>query len=127
MNLKEDELMASDTSVETLAAQLLQAVDGLIDWGAIPEDVRRKKYSIVSKRVAGIAKSAKSLDEFLERFLKELAGDALCVSRDKAKQLKDILDQVKADKKCEEEVLQYIKRHPYLSVVAYAARIEEGR
>lgn len=119
--------MASDTSVETLAAQLLQAVDGLIDWRAIPEDVRRKKYSIVSKRVAGIAKSAKSLDEFLERFLKELAGDALFVSRDKAKQLKDILDQVKADKKCEEEVLQYIKRHPYLSVVAYAARIEEGR
>ncbi len=115
--------MASDTSVETLAAQLLQAVDGLIDWGAIPEDVRKKKYSIVSKRVAGIAKSAKSLNEFLERFLKELAGDALFVSRDKAKQLKDILDQVKAEKR-EEEVLQYIKRHPYLSVVAYAARIE---
>lgn len=117
--------MPDDTSVETLAAQLLQAVDGLVDWGAIPDEVRRKKYSIVSKRVAGIAKSAKNLDEFLERFLKELAGDALFVSREKAKALKDILVKVKAGGH-EERVLQYIKRHPYLSVVAYAARIEEG-
>lgn len=113
------------TSVETLAAQLLQAADGLIDWEAIPTEVRKKKYSMVAKRVAGIARSAKSLDEFLERFLKELAGDALFISREKAEALKDRLKEVKAGGH-ESDVLDYIKRHPYLSVVAYAARIEEG-
>lgn len=117
--------MSNAISIEDLTAQLLQAADGLIDWRAIPEEVRRKKYSIVSKRVAGIAKSAKGLDEFLERFLKELAGDALFISREKAKILKDVLAEVKAGGR-EDDVLQHIKRHPYLSVVAYAARIEEG-
>lgn len=117
--------MANETSVETRAARLLQAADGLIDWEEIPDKVRKKKYSIVSKRVAGIAKSAKSLDEFLERFLKELAGDALFISRGKAKVLKDALEEIRAGG-YESAVLDYIKRHPYLSVVAYAARIEEG-
>ncbi len=116
--------MPNDASVEDLAAQLLQAADDLIDWGAIPDEVRKKKYSIVAKRVAGIAKSAQSLDEFLERFLKELAGDALFISREKAETLKGILEEVKAAGH-ESRVLDYIKRHPYLSVVAYAAKTKK--
>lgn len=109
--------MPDNTSVEVLAGRLLQAVDSLIDWGAIPEEVRKKKYSIISKRVAGIAKSAKTLDEFLERFLKEIAGDALFISREKAQTFKEVLQKV-SDR--EEELLGYIKKHPYLSVIAYA-------
>lgn len=117
--------MADNKSIETLVAQLLRAVDGLIDWGAIPEDVRRKKYSIVAKRVDGIARSARTLDEFLERLLKEIAGDALFISGDKAQAFIDARQEVKSSG-LERELLQYIKKHPYLSVIAYAELRKEA-
>ncbi|MEM4726583.1 MAG: hypothetical protein QXG63_06555 [Nitrososphaerales archaeon] len=98
----------NDMSVEALAARLLQAADGLIDWREIPEEVRRKKYSIVAKRVAGIVRSAKSLDGFLERFLKEIAGDTLFISREKAKAFKDLIEEIKAEGR-ENDVLDYIR------------------
>lgn len=116
--------MTNVKSIELLAAQMLQTLDGLIDRGAFPEDVRKKKFTIIAKRVAGIAKSAKTLEEFCERLLKEIAGDALFITHEKAKAFKDVLEEIRSNNKTD-DLLRYIKEHPYLSVVNYAALRKE--
>ena len=107
---------------EEIIVELFDAVDSIIDWNSMPDDVRRNKYSIMAKRVASISKSVKSVYELVERILKELAGDAIFLTKDKAAKLKNTLEMIKQDEK---EVLEYIKGFPYLSVVLYAASVRE--
>jgi len=97
---------------------LLGAINGLIDWSKISKDVRKEWNTILAKRVAMLSRSVSSVEDFAERLLKELAGDAIFLSREKANALRVSLDRAKS---MEKEVLDYVKRYPYLSVVFYTA------
>jgi hypothetical protein len=110
--------------VQVKVTNLLEAIDSLVDWGKIPEDVRKRKYSIYSKRVAAVSKSTKTLEAFVENLLRDVAGDQLSVNREKADTLLTNLKNAKEDEK---EVLDYLKRYPYLSVVLLGSRRYEGK
>jgi hypothetical protein len=110
--------------IQTRVTDLLEAIDGLIDWAKIPEDVRMRKYSIYAKRVAAVSKSAKTLDAFVENLLRDVAGDQLFVSREKANTL---LEGLKRARENEKDVLNYLKRYPFLSVVLLGSRRHEER
>jgi len=97
---------------------LLGSIEGLVNWGSIPDEVKREWYSIMSRRVAAISKSAKRIEDFAEKLLKELAGESLFLSTERAKELNKTIEDSKAK---EEEILEYIKSYPLLSVVFYAA------
>ncbi|WP_456487514.1 hypothetical protein [Candidatus Alkanophaga liquidiphilum] len=97
---------------------LLGAINELIDWSKISKDVRKKWNTILAKRVAMLSRSVNSVEDFAERLLKELAGDAIFLSKEKANALRVSLDKARS---MEKEVLDYVKRYPYLSVVFYAA------
>ena len=103
---------------EKLVVDLLSAVDALVEWG---EATRIKKYSIMAKRMAIVSRSSKSVEDFVENLLRQIAGDSLLVSREKATKLSEAL---KNAKKNEKQVLEYIRNYPYLSTVLYAAFVE---
>lgn len=104
--------------VRGLVVALLGSIEGLVDWSSIPKEVAQKRYAIMSRRVAAISKSAKRIEDFAEKLLKELAGESLFLSTERAKELDKTFEDSKAK---EEEILEYIKSYPLLSVVFYAA------
>jgi hypothetical protein len=110
------------TDVQAIVTDLLEAIDGLVDWTKIPKDVRIRKYSIYAKRVAAVSRSVKNLDAFVENLLRDVAGDQLFVSREKANIL---LERLKSAEKNEKDVLDYLKRYPYLSVVLLGSKRHE--
>jgi len=116
-----DEYMG-EKPIEEIIVDLFDAVDNMIDWNSMPDDVRKNKYSIMAKRIASISKSVKSVYELVERILKEIAGDAIFLTKDKALKLKNTLEMIKQDEK---RALEYIKGFPYLSVILYAASVRE--
>ncbi|ASJ06668.1 hypothetical protein A3L08_04685 [Thermococcus pacificus] len=85
------------------------------------DKVRRKKYSILAKRIAVVAKSSNGLNEFVEKLLSQMAGDSLFVSREKGENFRNVYKRAKEH---EEEVLRFLKDYPYLSTVLYAAYVE---
>jgi hypothetical protein len=107
--------------VQTQVVDLLEAVDNLVDWRAFKR-IKIRKYSIYPKRVAAVSKSANTIEEFIENLLKDVAGDQLFVTRGKSDKLTKALDSAKEN---EDEVLRYLKKYPYLSVVLLGSRIFE--
>jgi hypothetical protein len=110
--------------VQTRITDLLEAIDDLVDWAKIPDNVKKRKYSIYAKRVAAVSRSAKTLDAFVENLLRDVAGDQLFVSREKANTL---LEGLKSARENEKDVLDYLKRYPFLSVVLLGSRRHEER
>jgi hypothetical protein len=110
------------TEVQTQIVDLLESIDSLIDWSTFGQEVRKKKYSIYSKRVAAVSRNAKRIEDFVEGLLKDIAGDQLFVTREKSKNLHDVLRTLEQN---EEEVLEYLRKYPYLSVVLLGSRIKE--
>jgi len=102
--------------VQKIVVDLLEAIDSLVD---LPNKVRKKKYSIYAKRVAAVSKSSKNLEDFVESLLKDIAGDQLNVTRAKSDKLHEILDNAE---KNEEEILNYLRKYPVLSVVLLGSR-----
>ena len=113
--------MQEKEKVEDLVVSLLGAIDGLVNWSSMGEKVHRKKYSILAKRIAVVAKSSNSLNEFVEKLLSQIAGDSLFVSREKGENFKEAYRKAKEH---EGEVLKFLKAYPYLSTVLYAAYVE---
>ncbi len=113
--------MQEKENVEDLVVSLLGTIDNLVDWGSMGDKVRRKKYPILAKRIAVVAKSSNNLNEFIEKLLSQIAGDSLFVSRGKGEQFKELYKNAKEH---EEEVLKFLKSYPYLSTVLYAAYVE---
>lgn len=113
--------MQEKENVEELVVQLLASLDSLVDWSAMGDKVRRKKYSILAKRIAVVAKSSNTLNEFIEKLLSQVAGDSLFVSREKGRDFRKVYMKAK---KYEKEVLEFLKGYPYLSTVLYAAYVE---
>lgn len=107
------------TDVRVQVVDLLEAIDSLVDWGALRK-VKIRKYSIYSKRVAAVSRNSKNLEDFVENLLKDVAGDQLYVTKEKSDKLREVLDNAKNN---EEEVLRYLKRYPYLAVVLLGSRI----
>lgn len=107
------------TKVQTQVIDLLEAIDNLVDWNALRK-IKIKKYSIYSKRVAAVSRNCKTLEDFTEGLLKDIAGDQLFVSREKSKRLHEVLDSAQENEK---DVLDYIKQHPILSVVLLGSRM----
>jgi len=107
--------------VEDLVVSLLGAIDGLVDWSSVGDNVRKKKYSILAKRIAVVAKSSNNLNEFVEKLLSQVAGDSLFVSRERGEKFRKIYMEAK---KHEKDVLEFLKNYPYLSTVLYAAYVE---
>lgn len=118
---KEVSLVQENEKVEDLVVSLLGAIDGLVDWSSMGDKVHRKKYSILAKRIAVVAKSSNNLNEFVEKLLSQIAGDSLFVSKEKGKKFRKIY---LVAKKQEKDVLQFLKDYPYLSTVLYAAYVE---
>ena len=106
------------TEVQHQVVDLLEAIDNLVDWKALRK-VIKKKYSIYSKRVAAVSRNSKHLEDFVESLLKDIAGDQLFVTREKSDKLRETLNKAKEN---EEEVLNYLKKYPYLSVVLLGSR-----
>lgn len=113
--------MQEKENIEELVTQLLAGLDSLVDWSEVGKEVRKKKYSILAKRIAVVAKSSNNLREFIEKLLSQIAGDSLFISRERGSTFKDIYAKVKEH---EEEVLDFLKKYPYLSTVLYAAYVE---
>ena len=113
--------MQEKEKVEDLVVSLLGAIDGLVDWGSMGNKVHRKKYSILAKRIAVVAKSSNSLNEFVEKLLSQIAGDSLFISREKGEDFREIYKKAKDH---EGEILKFLKNYPYLSTVLYAAYVE---
>lgn len=110
------------TEIQTQIVDLLESIDGLIDWSTFGQEVRKKKYTIYSKRVAAVSRNAKRIEDFVEGLLKDIAGDQLFVTREKSKNLHDVLRTLEQN---EEEVLEYLRKYPYLSAVLLGSRIKE--
>ena len=106
--------------IQDQVTDLLEMIDNLIDWKNIPEQVRKKKYSIYSKRIAAISRNVENLDSFVENLLKDIAGDQLFVTREKANKLLEKLKNIRVN---ENEILEYIKKYPYLSAVLLGSRV----
>ena len=113
--------MKEKENVEELVTRLLASLDSLVDWSALGDKVRKKKYSILAKRIAVVAKSSNTLNEFIEKLLSQIAGDSLFVSREKGRAFKEVFKKAKEHEK---EILDFLKKYPYLSTVLYAAYIE---
>ncbi|MDI3476097.1 MAG: hypothetical protein PWQ79_1987 [Thermococcaceae archaeon] len=113
--------MQESEKVEDLVVSLLGAIDSLIDWNAMGSKVHKKKYSIMAKRIAVVAKSSNNLNEFIEKLLSQIAGDSLYVSREKGEKFREVYRKAKAH---ENEVLNFLKNYPYLSTVLYSAYVE---
>ncbi len=108
-----------NSEIRNCVVKLLEAVNGLVDWSKISDDQQKKWNSVLAKRVAMVSKSVNKIEDFVERLLKELTGDSIFLSKEKAEGLKDALEKV--DKVGSDKVLEYIRRYPYLSVVFYVA------
>ncbi|NJE42474.1 hypothetical protein [Thermococcus sp. GR6] len=113
--------MQENEKVEDLVVSLLGAIDGLVDWSSMGDKVRKKKYSILAKRIAVVAKSSNNLNEFVEKLLSQVAGDSLFVSREQGEKFRKIYMTAKDHEK---DVLEFLKNYPYLSTVLYAAYVE---
>ena len=105
-----------NSEIRDCVVELLKAVNGLVDWSKIDQ---RKKWNFLAKRVAMVSRSVNKIEDFVERLLKELTGDTIFLSKEKAEGLKNALEKV--DKAGSNKVLEYIRRYPYLSVVFYVA------
>ena len=66
-----------------------------------------------------VSRSVNKIEDFVERLLRELTGDTIFLSKEKAEGLKKALKKVD-DVGCD-KVLEYLRRYPYLSVVFYVA------
>ncbi len=114
----------SDHKVEEIVVELLDGIYGLIDWSTIGSEVRKKKYSILAKRLSVVARTSKSIEELVENLIKQIAGDTLFISKEKSKKLKDAYEKAKS---IENDVLEFLKNYPYLSTVLYASYVESGQ
>ncbi len=117
--LENQEKEKKNSDIRDTVVELLEAVNGLVDWSKISDDLRRKWNSILAKRVAMVSRSVNKIEDFVERLLKELTGDTIFLSKEKAEGLKNALEKV--DKVGSDKVLEYLRRYPYLSVVFYVA------
>ncbi len=117
--LENQEKEKKNSDIRDTVVELLEVVNGLVDWSKISDDLRRKWNSILAKRVAMVSRSVNKIEDFVERLLKELTGDTIFLSKEKAEGLKNALEKV--DKVGSDKVLEYLRRYPYLSVVFYVA------
>ncbi len=117
--LENREIKDKDSDIRDVVVELLDAVNGLVDWSAISKDLKSKWNSILAKRVAMVSRSVNKIEDFVERLLRELTGDTIFLSKEKAEGLKKALKKVD-DVGCD-KVLEYLRRYPYLSVVFYVA------
>ena len=108
--------------IQNQVIDLLVTIDNLIDWQSFPEKIRKKKYSIYSKRIAAISRNVENLNSFVENLLKDIAGDHLFVTREKAN---NVIEKLKNAKTNENEILDYIKKYPYLSAVLLGSKVYE--
>ncbi len=115
----QEEEVKDSNQVREIVVELLGAISRLVDWSKVSDKVKNEWNSILAKRVAMVSRSAKNIEEFVEKLLKEIAGDAVFLSRDRAKNLKDVIENI--EKIGSTEVLEYLRRYPYLSVVFYVA------
>lgn len=108
-----------DKAIRDAVVELLGAINGLVDWSKLPNDLKRRWNSILAKRVVMVSRSVNRVEDFVERLLKELTGDEIFLSKERAGSLKNVLEKI--EKTGNDKVLDYLRRYPYLSVVFYVA------
>ena len=126
--------MVSDdrSELDELAIELLRLIHDVIPWREVPEDVKRDKWRVLTKRV--MASSGEDLQEFMHNVVRGVAGDIFYVKRRASskgnemrllgKELEEFLNKIR-EKNVEKELLAYVKSRAIPLVIRLSAKLGE--